>query len=103
MVTQHSEATPINDGAREGGDAGAPGRYPEAAVDGSPATVWSPSGERSSLTVGWERTVRVATVRTAWRKPSASYAVEVSADGRSSPNSTSAAGDQPVPRDNSGR
>ncbi|MFF4401807.1 glycosyl hydrolase family 65 protein [Streptomyces sp. NPDC001480] len=59
-----------------------PGLYPEAAVDGSPATVWSPAAERAALTVDLGREVGVRTVRPTWRKRPASSAVEVSADGR---------------------
>ncbi|GHG95779.1 glycosyl hydrolase family 65 protein [Streptomyces lanatus] len=59
-----------------------PGLYPEAAVDGSPATVWSPAAERGTLTVDLGRAVRVGSVRPDWRTRPASYRVEVSADGR---------------------
>ncbi|MFD5794203.1 glycosyl hydrolase family 65 protein [Streptomyces diastatochromogenes] len=59
-----------------------PGLYPEAAVDGSPATVWSPAAERAALTVDLGREVNVGTVRPTWRKRPASSTVEVSADGR---------------------
>ncbi|MFE6173431.1 glycosyl hydrolase family 65 protein [Streptomyces sp. NPDC056464] len=59
-----------------------PGLYAEAAVDGSPATVWSPAAERGSLTVDLGRAVRVGTVRPSWKTRPASYDTEVSADGR---------------------
>ncbi|MFG2551559.1 glycosyl hydrolase family 65 protein [Streptomyces sp. NPDC048581] len=59
-----------------------PGLYAEAAVDGSAATVWSPSAERAALTVDLGRAVDVRTVRPSWRKRPIAYAVEVSADGR---------------------
>ncbi|MFH0519684.1 glycosyl hydrolase family 65 protein [Streptomyces sp. M41] len=59
-----------------------PGSYAEAAVDGSAATVWSPSAERASLTVDLGRAVSVGTVRPTWVKRPESYAVEVSVDGR---------------------
>ncbi|WP_406011107.1 discoidin domain-containing protein [Streptomyces sp. NBC_00637] len=59
-----------------------PGLYPEAAVDGSPATVWSPASERAALTVDLGRGVHVGTVRPIWRKQPAGFVVEVSADGR---------------------
>lgn len=57
------------------------GLYPEAAVDGSPATAWSPGTDRASLTVDLGRSVRVGTVRPTWTKQPGSYTVEVSADG----------------------
>ncbi|WP_329256723.1 discoidin domain-containing protein [Streptomyces sp. NBC_01478] len=57
------------------------GRYPEAAVDGSPATTWAPAGDRAALTVDLGRAVRVGTVRPTWTKQPGSYTVEVSADG----------------------
>ncbi|MFJ3893584.1 glycosyl hydrolase family 65 protein [Streptomyces sp. NPDC090083] len=68
------------------------GRYPEAAVDGSPATSWSPDADRASLTVDLGRAARVGTVRPAWTKRPASAGVEVSADRRGwhAPNGTPA-------------
>ncbi|MEV6173335.1 discoidin domain-containing protein [Streptomyces sp. NPDC051954] len=59
-----------------------PGLYPEAAVDGSPATAWSPEAEQGSLKVDLGRPVRVSSVRPVWKERPASSTVEVSADGR---------------------
>lgn len=59
-----------------------PGLYPEAAVDGSPATTWSPSAERASLTVDLGRGAQVGSVEPTWTEQPASYTVEVSADGQ---------------------
>ncbi|WP_405863195.1 discoidin domain-containing protein [Streptomyces sp. NBC_01515] len=58
------------------------GLYPEAAVDGSPATAWSPDADRASLTVDLGRAVRVGTVRPTWTKRPGSYSIDVSADRR---------------------
>ncbi|MEW1826681.1 discoidin domain-containing protein [Streptomyces sp. NPDC088196] len=68
------------------------GLYPEAAVDGSPATAWSPDAERASLTVDLGRLVRVGTVRPTWTKRPGSYTVNVSADRRTwhAPDGTAA-------------
>ncbi|GGN82467.1 kojibiose phosphorylase [Streptomyces albiflavescens] len=59
-----------------------PGLYPEAAVDGNPATVWSPSAEGASLTVDLGRGVPVGPVEPTWTERPTSYTVEVSADRR---------------------
>ncbi|MET7680357.1 glycosyl hydrolase family 65 protein [Streptomyces sp. NPDC005423] len=59
-----------------------PGRLPEAAVDGSSSTTWSPRASRAALTVDLGRAVPVGTVRAAWTTAPASFAAEVSADRR---------------------
>ncbi|MFJ9248056.1 discoidin domain-containing protein [Streptomyces sp. NPDC101776] len=85
LKTRRPDLTPTTDLARcrtATATSSESGRYPEAAVDGSPATAWSPAGDRASLTVDLGRTVRVRTVRPAWTKQPASATVEVSADGR---------------------
>lgn len=52
-------------------------------MDGSPAAFWSPAAERAALTAGLGGEAGVGTVRPVWRSRPASWAVEVSADGRS--------------------
>ncbi|MBK3564006.1 discoidin domain-containing protein, partial [Streptomyces sp. MBT62] len=85
LKTRRPDLTPTTDLARcrpATATSSESGRYPEAAVDGSPATAWSPGADRASLTVDLGRPVRVGTVRPTWTKRPASYTVEVSADGR---------------------
>ncbi|MEE1771377.1 discoidin domain-containing protein [Streptomyces sp. JV185] len=59
-----------------------PGLYAAAAVDGSPATAWSPEGATGALTVDLERASAVTSAEPEWTdvRPS-SYALETSADG----------------------
>ncbi|MET8136822.1 hypothetical protein [Streptomyces sp. NPDC005251] len=59
-----------------------PGLYPQATVDGSPATVRSPAAARAVPAVDPGRGVHVGTVRPARRKRPTSSIVEVSADFR---------------------
>ncbi|WP_371097069.1 discoidin domain-containing protein, partial [Streptomyces sanglieri] len=60
----------------------APGLYAAAAVDGSPATSWSPDGAKGALTVDLGRAVAVTSAEPEWTdvRPS-SYRLETSADG----------------------
>nr|WSY52043.1 discoidin domain-containing protein [Streptomyces sp. NBC_00886] len=87
LKTRRPDLTPTADLARcrpATATSSESGLYPEAAVDGSPATAWSPATDRASLTVDLGRPVRVGTVRPTWTKqPEApgSYTVDVSADG----------------------
>jgi trehalose/maltose hydrolase-like predicted phosphorylase len=95
LKTRRPDLTPTTDLARcrpATATSSESGRYPEAAVDGSPATAWSPGADRDSLTVDLGRPVRVGTVRPTWTKRPGSSTVEVSADGRAwhAPNGTPA-------------
>ncbi|WP_427920183.1 discoidin domain-containing protein [Streptomyces sp. cg40] len=95
LKTRRPDLTPTTDLARchpATATSSESGRYPEAAVDGSPATTWSPGADRASLTVDLGRPVRVGTVRPTWTKRPGSYTVEASADGRAwhAPNGTPA-------------
>ncbi|XUL90815.1 discoidin domain-containing protein [Streptomyces galilaeus] len=95
LKTRRPDLTPTTDLARcrpATASSSESGRYPEAAVDGSPATAWSPGADRASLTVDLGRPVRVGTVRPTWTKRPGSYTVEVSADSRTwhGPNGTPA-------------
>ncbi|MEU9789386.1 glycosyl hydrolase family 65 protein [Streptomyces sparsogenes] len=60
-----------------------PGMYAGAALDGSAATAWVPDGVSGSLTTDLGHAVRIAKVTPEWTatRP-ASYAVEISLDGR---------------------
>ncbi|MFJ7195089.1 MULTISPECIES: discoidin domain-containing protein [unclassified Streptomyces] len=59
-----------------------PGLYAAAAVDGSPATAWSPEGATGALTVDLGRASAVTSAEPEWTdvRPS-SYVLETSADG----------------------
>ncbi|WP_033286444.1 discoidin domain-containing protein [Streptomyces sp. NRRL F-525] len=85
LKTRRPDLTPTTDLARcrpATATSSTSGLYPEAAVDGSPATAWSPDADRATLTVDLGRAVRVGTVRPTWAKQPGSYRVEVSADRR---------------------
>lgn len=95
LKTRRPDLTPTTDLARcrpATATSSVSGLYPEAAVDGSPATAWSPDAERASLTVDLGRSVRVGTIRPTWTKRPGSYTVEVSADRRTwhAPDGTAA-------------
>ncbi|GGV79645.1 kojibiose phosphorylase [Streptomyces gelaticus] len=59
-----------------------PGLYASAAVDGSPATIWSPDGATGTLTVDLGRATAVTSAEPEWAdvRPS-SYRLETSVDG----------------------
>jgi hypothetical protein len=57
------------------------GMYAEAAVDGSTATVWSPTASPATLTVDLGRVVRVSSVVADWATKPASTRVLTSTDG----------------------
>ncbi|AEN12156.1 MULTISPECIES: discoidin domain-containing protein [unclassified Streptomyces] len=86
LPTRRPDLTPTSDAARcrpAAATSEAPGLYAAAAVDGSPATAWSPQGATGTLTVDLGRAVRVASVTPAWSDVApASYTVETSPDGR---------------------
>ncbi|MGQ4481842.1 discoidin domain-containing protein [Streptomyces sp. SAS_276] len=85
LKTRRPDLTPTADLARchpATATSSVSGRYPEAAVDGSPATSWSPDADRASLTVDLGHAERVGTVRAAWTKRPTSVTVEVSTDRR---------------------
>ena len=85
LKTRRPDLTPTTDLARcrpATATSSESGLYPEAAVDGSPATTWSPATDSAALTVDLGRTVRVGTVRPTWTKQPGAYTVEVSADRR---------------------
>ncbi|MEU4997345.1 glycosyl hydrolase family 65 protein [Streptomyces sp. NPDC021622] len=60
-----------------------PGLYAGAAVDGNRVTTWSPTADKSSLTVDLGRRTKVGTVTPKWAVKPARHRVETSADGRS--------------------
>lgn len=60
-----------------------PGLYAAAAVDGNRVTAWSPTADKSSLTVDLGRRTKVGTVTPKWAVKPARHRVETSADGRS--------------------
>ncbi|WP_408909837.1 discoidin domain-containing protein [Streptomyces luteolus] len=60
-----------------------PGRYAEAAVDGSAATAWVPEAREGSLRVDLARPATLRRVGITWTEPRpASHRVETSLDGR---------------------
>ncbi|MFD6530046.1 discoidin domain-containing protein [Streptomyces sp. NPDC060184] len=87
LPTRRPDLAPTDDAARcrpATADSESPGLYAEAAVDGSPATAWSPDGATGTLTVRLDRTLRITAVTPVWSDvPPASHTVETSADGRS--------------------
>ncbi|MEV7653722.1 discoidin domain-containing protein [Streptomyces anulatus] len=87
LPTRRPDLTPTADAARcrpVTATSEAPGLYAEAAVDGAPATSWSPDGAEGSLTVDLgAKPLRLASVTPAWSDAApASYTVETSLDGR---------------------
>ncbi|MEV7491606.1 discoidin domain-containing protein [Streptomyces anulatus] len=87
LPTRRPDLTPTADAARcrpVTATSEAPGLYAEAAVDGAPATSWSPDGAEGSLTVDLgAKPLRLASVTPAWSDTTpASYTVETSLDGR---------------------
>ncbi|PCG85621.1 haloacid dehalogenase [Streptomyces sp. WZ.A104] len=87
LPTRRPDLAPTADVARcrpVTADSEAPGLYAEAAVDGSPATSWSPGGATGSLTVDLgARPLRIASVAPRWSDvPPASHTLETSLDGR---------------------
>ncbi|MFJ9622132.1 glycosyl hydrolase family 65 protein [Streptomyces sp. NPDC101181] len=87
LPTRRPDLTPTADVARcrpVTATSETPGLYAEAAVDGAPATAWSPDGATGSLTVDLgPRPLRLAAVRPRWSDvPPASHTVETSLDGR---------------------
>ncbi|WP_329355959.1 discoidin domain-containing protein [Streptomyces anulatus] len=87
LPTRRPDLTPTADVARcrpVTATSEAPGLYAEAAVDGAPATSWSPDGAEGSLTVDLgAKPLRLASVTPAWSDTApVSYTVETSLDGR---------------------
>ncbi|MFH9392943.1 discoidin domain-containing protein [Streptomyces sp. NPDC017556] len=87
LPTRRPDLTPTADAARcrpVTATSEAPGLYAEAAVDGAPATSWSPDGAEGTLTVDLgTRPLRLTSVTTAWGDTApASHTVETSLDGR---------------------
>ncbi|MEU4028860.1 discoidin domain-containing protein [Streptomyces anulatus] len=87
LPTRRPDLTPTADVARcrpVTATSEAPGLYAEAAVDGAPATSWSPDGAEGSLTVDLgAKPLRLASVTPARSDTApASYTVETSLDGR---------------------
>ncbi|MFF7363504.1 discoidin domain-containing protein [Streptomyces sp. NPDC008125] len=87
LPTRRPDLTPTDDAARcRPATAGSesPGLYAEAAVDGSPATAWSPDGATGTLTVRLDRALRITSVTPVWSGvPPVSHTVETSSDGHS--------------------
>ncbi|MFD6589329.1 discoidin domain-containing protein [Streptomyces anulatus] len=87
LPTRRPDLTPTADAARcrpVTATSEAPGLYAEAAVDGAPATSWSPDGAEGSLTVDLgAKPLRLASVTPSWSDTApVSYIVETSLDGR---------------------
>ncbi|MEE1791258.1 discoidin domain-containing protein [Streptomyces sp. BE308] len=86
LPTRRPDLTPTADAARcrpATATSESPGLYAEAAVDGSPATFWSPAGATGSLTVDLGRERRVTSVVPDWSDvPPLSHRLETSLDGR---------------------
>ncbi|MFD4796646.1 glycosyl hydrolase family 95 catalytic domain-containing protein [Streptomyces anulatus] len=87
LPTRRPDLTPTADAARcrpVTATSEAPGLYAEAAVDGAPATSWSPDGAEGSLTVDLgAKPLRLASVTPSWSGTApVSYIVETSLDGR---------------------
>ncbi|MFJ2221876.1 glycosyl hydrolase family 95 catalytic domain-containing protein [Streptomyces anulatus] len=87
LPTRRPDLTPTADVARcrpVTATSEAPGLYAEAAVDGAPATSWSPDGAEGSLTVDLgAKPLRLASVTPAWSDTApVPYTVETSLDGR---------------------
>ncbi|MET9657628.1 glycosyl hydrolase family 65 protein [Streptomyces sp. NPDC006510] len=85
LPTRRPDLTPTTDAARcrpATATSEAPGLYAVAAVDGSPATAWSPDGATGALTVDLGRTGAVTSAEPEWTdvRPS-SYHLETSPDG----------------------
>ncbi|MGK5728021.1 discoidin domain-containing protein [Streptomyces sp. URMC 124] len=60
-----------------------PGMYAVAAVDGNTATAWVPDGPSGTLTTDLGKSARISKVTPTWTGPApASYAVQLSTDGR---------------------
>ncbi|MGW1462783.1 discoidin domain-containing protein [Streptomyces sp. NPDC002308] len=87
LPTRRPDLTPTDDAARcrpAYASSESPGLYAEAAVDGSPATAWSPDGATGTLTVRLDRALRITSVAPVWSDvPPVSHTVETSSDGRS--------------------
>ncbi|WNI22695.1 discoidin domain-containing protein [Streptomyces sp. ITFR-16] len=86
LPTRRPDLTPTTDAARcrpATATSETPGLYAAAAVDGSPATAWSPDGGTGTLTVDLGRTAPVTGIAPEWTEVRpASYDVETSVDGR---------------------
>ncbi|MEV8005088.1 glycosyl hydrolase family 65 protein [Streptomyces parvus] len=87
LPTRRPDLTPTADAARcrpVTATSESPGLYAEAAVDGSPATSWSPDGAAGSLTVDLgPRPLRITAVTPRWSDvPPSSHTLETSVDGR---------------------
>lgn len=87
LPTRRPDLTPTADAARcrpATATSETPGLYAEAAVDGSPATSWSPDGAEGALTVDLgPHPLRITSVTPRWSDvPPASHTLETSVDGR---------------------
>ncbi|MFB8114900.1 glycosyl hydrolase family 65 protein [Streptomyces sp. NPDC055962] len=86
LPTRRPDLAPTSDAARcrpATATSEAPGLYAEAAVDGSPATSWSPDGATGTLTVALRHVTRVAALTPRWTDVApASHTLETSLDGR---------------------
>ncbi|MEV7399214.1 discoidin domain-containing protein [Streptomyces sp. NPDC091267] len=86
LPTRRPDLTPTTDASRcrpATATSEIPGLYAAAAVDGSPATAWSPDGTTGTLTVDLGRTAAVTAVAPEWTDtPPASHRLETSTDGR---------------------
>ncbi|MFE0171408.1 discoidin domain-containing protein [Streptomyces sp. NPDC059002] len=84
LRTRRPDLTPTTDAARcrpVTATSEDPGLYAAAAVDGNPATTWSPTARTASLTVDLGRPARIGAITPKWAVRPASQRVETSADG----------------------
>ncbi|WSQ85151.1 discoidin domain-containing protein [Streptomyces sp. NBC_01212] len=86
LPTRRPDLTPTTDAARcrpATATSESPGLYAEAAVDGSPATSWSPDGATGALTVALRKVTRIVSLTPRWTDTApASHTLETSLDGR---------------------
>ncbi|MFF5726215.1 discoidin domain-containing protein [[Kitasatospora] papulosa] len=86
LPTRRPDLVPTSDAARcrpATATSEAPGLYAEAAVDGSPATSWSPDGAAGTLTVALRQVTRIVSLTPRWTDTApASHTLETSLDGR---------------------
>jgi trehalose/maltose hydrolase-like predicted phosphorylase len=84
IPTRRPDQQPTNDLARcqsVTASSWVPGNEPVAAVDGSPATPWVPTGPQASLTVHLAKTSTIKTVTVTRDTGTYSYTVQTSTDG----------------------
>ncbi|MFJ2767695.1 discoidin domain-containing protein [Streptomyces sp. NPDC087300] len=84
LKTRRPDLTPTTNAARcrpATATSEDPGLYAAAAVDGNPATTWSPTARNASLTVDLGRPARLGAITPDWAVRPASHRVEASRNG----------------------